>query len=238
VNYGILPKLQGQAGIARSMIACYSTAACSPLDKGMIRKDDRHKNRRKQSMSGKNLHTERGFTLIEMIGVLAVIAILAAVVAPKVFDAIKDSKITSAAEDIATLRTNVTSFFRDTGQWPIQDGTNSDLIRNRTTPIKGWKGPYMDKNLVNPILSGGTFQVLNGDVAFDIDGDGTNDYTTNNSYVSISVKASDQAKALSNVIDSDGDVTSGKKAWYKAGRVRTSDSKATTTTLYVFLGHF
>ena len=38
-----------------------------------------------------------GFTLIEMIGVLAVIAILAALLIPKVFEAINNSRINNAA---------------------------------------------------------------------------------------------------------------------------------------------
>jgi len=193
----------------------------------------------------KQFDRQRGFTMIEMIGVLAVIAILASIVAPKIFDAIRDAKNSAVAEDIATVRTAVASYYKDTGQWPYQEtagvnSVNADLLKNRATPTKGWRGPYLDKALTNPIQAGQEYRVWHDNSTFDIDGDGTNDYTTNNSYMRIFVQTPDQAKAISNAIDSDGDNTTGNTAWYKAGRVRTSNSTLPTgaNVLYVFLGHF
>lgn len=51
-----------------------------------------------------------GFTLIEMIGVLAIIAILAVVVVPKVFSTIAGSRVTSAVGSITSVKTAVTDF--------------------------------------------------------------------------------------------------------------------------------
>jgi prepilin-type N-terminal cleavage/methylation domain-containing protein len=65
-----------------------------------------------------------GFTLIEMIGVLAIIAILAAAVAPRVFEVIADSRGTRMATEIRAIETGVTRYYGDTG-------TIQDL--NRTT---------------------------------------------------------------------------------------------------------
>lgn len=56
-----------------------------------------------------------GFTLIEMIGVLAIIAILVAAVAPRIFDSISDSKITSATSSIKTLQSAVAKYYADVG---------------------------------------------------------------------------------------------------------------------------
>jgi prepilin-type N-terminal cleavage/methylation domain-containing protein len=47
----------------------------------------------------------KGFTLIEMIGVLAVIAILASLLIPKIFEAINNARISNTAVSINTLKT-------------------------------------------------------------------------------------------------------------------------------------
>lgn len=56
-----------------------------------------------------------GFTLIEMIGVLAIIAILAAAIAPRVFEVIADSRGTRMATDVRAIETAVTRYYGDVG---------------------------------------------------------------------------------------------------------------------------
>lgn len=58
---------------------------------------------------------EQGFTLIEMIGVLAIIAILMALLLPKVFQLIASSNARSMAAAVRTYETAVTSYFADVG---------------------------------------------------------------------------------------------------------------------------
>lgn len=67
------------------------------------------------SRSPSKLLRRAGFTLIEMIGVLAIIAILVAAVAPRIFDSISDSKITSATSSIKTLQSAVAKYYADVG---------------------------------------------------------------------------------------------------------------------------
>ena len=61
----------------------------------------------------KSTKTQRGFTLIEMIGVLAIIAILVGAVAPRIFEAIEDSKITSSSSLVKSLQSSVSKYYSD-----------------------------------------------------------------------------------------------------------------------------
>ncbi len=57
----------------------------------------------------------RGFTLIEMIGVLAVVAVLAALVLPKVFDVIAESRVNALAASVKAYETAVIKYYSDIG---------------------------------------------------------------------------------------------------------------------------
>ena len=56
-----------------------------------------------------------GFTLIEMIGVLAVIGVLSALIIPKVFDVIAQSKVDALASAVKTYETGITKYYTDLG---------------------------------------------------------------------------------------------------------------------------
>jgi len=80
-------------------------------------------------------NSSKGFSLIEMIGVLAIIGILASVVAPKVFDAIRDAKITGAVGVLQTIKSSCTDYARKYNLFP-EDGTKG--------PITPYQRPYGD----------------------------------------------------------------------------------------------
>lgn len=64
-------------------------------------------------------HRQQGFTLIEMIGVLAVIAILAAVLVPKVFEAINNAKVNNAAMTCQTVKTAIADHYAKFGSLAV-----------------------------------------------------------------------------------------------------------------------
>ena len=64
-----------------------------------------------------------GFTLVEMIGVLAVIAILTAMLLPKVFETINSSRVSSAASAVNTVKIAVANHYSTHGGFADSTGT-------------------------------------------------------------------------------------------------------------------
>jgi prepilin-type N-terminal cleavage/methylation domain-containing protein len=63
------------------------------------------------------------FTLIEMIGVLAIIGILASVVAPRVIEAIRDAKVTSAVASVSAAKTAAIGYYQRYDNFPLDTET-------------------------------------------------------------------------------------------------------------------
>jgi general secretion pathway protein G len=74
------------------------------------------------------VRNNRGFTLIEVIVVAAIIAILAGILVPMIFNQIDESKIARAQGDVKTLSTAVQRFRQDIGWWPAYDLTNAGTV--------------------------------------------------------------------------------------------------------------
>ena len=64
------------------------------------------------------LRGQTGFTLIEVIVVAAILAILAGILVPMIFNQIDEAKIARATADAKSISTAVYVFRKDTGQWP------------------------------------------------------------------------------------------------------------------------
>ncbi|MDD4908937.1 MAG: prepilin-type N-terminal cleavage/methylation domain-containing protein [Candidatus Omnitrophica bacterium] len=102
---------------------------------------------------------KRAFTLVELIVVIAVIGILAAIIAPNAFKAIEKSKIARAAEDIRAIRGASMGYYADTGSWPMlgigdaRRASGMGFLNDNDgngNPVWGWNGPYLDKWPRNP----------------------------------------------------------------------------------------
>ncbi len=131
-----------------------------------------------------------GFTLIEMIGVLAVIAILAALLIPKVFNAIADAKVNNAIVSSETVKTAIADHYGKYGKFDTLFGTNT-LVSSTGTPYTNYDSTVLipegllDKAFQTKVGTNWTIQfrpcttigtpVTGVDASYSLTGGGTND---------------------------------------------------------------
>jgi len=96
-----------------------------------------------------------GFTLVEVIVVLAVISILVAVLTPTVLKYIADAQQSRASEDVKTISTMLNDLIKDTGQYPGNKlFTRNFICAPGTLPTGGsWSAASTDcRSLSNHLL--------------------------------------------------------------------------------------
>jgi len=88
---------------------------------------------------------ERGLTMMEVIVVLAVLGIMAAMLTPVVLNYFEDSKVSAAQKDVSTIAASILKLSRDVGHFPLyKDGnkTTGDpdfdlLVGQGNNPVDG-----------------------------------------------------------------------------------------------------
>ena len=89
----------------------------------------------------------KGFTLIELLVVMVILAMLAAIVGPKLFTKVGKGKQSAAKTQIEMLGQALDSYRLDVGHYPnTSEGLNA-LVTNPGG--EGWDGPYLKKALPN-----------------------------------------------------------------------------------------
>lgn len=87
-----------------------------------------------------------GFTLLELLVVVAIIGLLAAFVGPRLFGHIGKSQVTAARAQIEALSRAVDTYRIDMGRFPDANEGLQALVKPPADPAH-WNGPYLRKEL-------------------------------------------------------------------------------------------
>lgn len=82
------------------------------------------------------------FTLIELLLVLVILGILAAIVVPKFSGRTEQARITAAHSQISSFGTALDAFEVDTGSYPKGSRGLNDLVQ-ASGDVQNWRGPYL-----------------------------------------------------------------------------------------------
>lgn len=111
-----------------------------------------------------------GFTLIEVMVVVVILGILAAIVVPRVMDRPEAARITKAKQDIRAMESALNLYKLDNYRYPSTDQGLEALVEkpSGTPEARNWKsGGYLDRLPKDPW--GNPYQYLNPGVHGEID---------------------------------------------------------------------
>ena len=89
---------------------------------------------------------EAGITLIEMLVVVTIIALFAALVLPQMMNRADRAKRTAAHAQINGFMTALGTYKLDTGTFPTSD-MGLKALREKPENVSGWQGPYLQKEV-------------------------------------------------------------------------------------------
>jgi general secretion pathway protein G len=88
----------------------------------------------------------QAFTLIELLLVMVILVVLAAVVVPKFTNRTEQARTTRAKQDITTLDGAMEQFQVDCGRYPTNDEGLKALVE-QPAGVQNWHGPYIKRGV-------------------------------------------------------------------------------------------
>ena len=96
----------------------------------------------------RNNRRRAGVTLIEMMVVVTIIALFAALVLPRMMRQGDKARVTAARAQINAYTTALGSYKLDTGVFPTTE-QGLQALRVKPDGVENWQGPYTDKEISN-----------------------------------------------------------------------------------------
>ena len=90
---------------------------------------------------------QAGFTLVEMLVVLAIIGLIVGLVGPRVLNYLSDSKVRAARIQIDSFSSALDLYFLDNGRYPSTAEGMGALVQ-RPASASAWNGPYLKGGLM------------------------------------------------------------------------------------------
>lgn len=88
----------------------------------------------------------RGFTLVELLVVMVIVGLLAAIVAPMVYQHVSPAKNTAVRGQMKSFMTALDNFYVDVGRFPTSK-EGLEALRFKPAGADAWRGPYLRRDV-------------------------------------------------------------------------------------------